>query len=72
MADMSPHDMAITAAKNMINLFFKWKQQGKDARGHEYKFEDHVESLANALTILEADRILTLDQKDAIIKHLSK
>lgn len=69
-ADMSPIELSVVASKKMINIFFKWKKMGKDSQGHKYNFEDHVESLSKALAVLEVERILTIDQKNAIIKHL--
>ena len=71
MADMSPRDISVLASKKLINVLFLWKEAGIDAKGNKFNFEDNVEALANALTVLEIERILTINQKNAIIKHLS-
>jgi hypothetical protein len=72
MADLSPRQMSVLASKKLINLFFEWKETGKDASGHKYSFKDNIESLSSALTVLEIERILTIQQKNAIIEHLSR
>ena len=70
MANMTPKDMSVIASKKIINVLFMWKELGKDASGNEYKFKDNIVTLSNALTVLEMERILTIEQKNAIIKHL--
>jgi len=65
-------DVSIRASKSMVNLFYKWKAKGDkgDANGAVYKPKEHIESLANAVTILEHAKIITEEQKGAIITYL--
>ena len=72
MADMTGNDMAIMASKKIINVLYKWKEMGIDASGNKYEPTQQVETLSNALSVLEMARLLTISQKEAIINHLMK
>ena len=65
-------DIGIRASKSMINLFYKWKNKGEkgDANGAVYNPNDHIQSIANAVTRLEIGKIITEEQKGAIITYL--
>jgi hypothetical protein len=65
-------DMLIRVSKSMINLFYKWKNQGEkgDANGAVYNPNEHIEQIANAVTRLEIAHEITNNQKQAIITYL--
>jgi hypothetical protein len=63
-------NISIRAAKSIINCLYKWKDMRVDASGHEYKPDEHIESLARATTILEEEGISTPKEIGAIITYL--
>jgi hypothetical protein len=63
-------DMLIRVSKSMINLFYRWKNDIVDASGNKYEARKHIDQIANAVTRLEIKKVITNDQKSAIITYL--